>query len=222
MGNNRVLYISKNLLIIILVFAVILSLIWVWYGLQLEQLEIKNNINNMKKKSINLKGLGFIVALATNSLMGQSAAPSVIASSGNYSTAAWGSISSTIGQVAYATSTANGTILSQGYQQSYVNSTSIQKVKLSNNLDLKLYPNPTNGLLNLELNAKEQGTYQLQIVDANGKNVFSFNENSNQSLISQQFDLSTLASGIYTVILQFTNTKTNQSEFKNTKLNIIH
>ncbi len=64
-------------------------------------------------------------------------------------------------------------------------------------LGLKIYPNPSSGLFNLELFANNETTL-FEVVDIYGKIVYQ-TEYSNTSFVKDKIDLSTLSKGIYIV-----------------------
>ena len=74
-----------------------------------------------------------------------------------------------------------------------------------NNLDLNIYPNPSNGNVNIEID--ENGDYLVQINDVVGKNIYSNNINNNTSL-----NLEALNKGIYFVTIS------NEEKSNTTKL----
>jgi len=68
----------------------------------------------------------------------------------------------------------------------------------SNNFNLsKPYPNPTNGIINIELENNKSQDIEVNIFNSLGENVFSSNSNLNIGLYDLEFDLSPLPSGIY-------------------------
>lgn len=71
-------------------------------------------------------------------------------------------------------------------------------VKKENLTSISIYPNPTNGLLNIQLSKNDNNT-QLNIVDYSGKLVFNTSLNDTYS----QLDLTFLSSGVYFINLIF-------------------
>ena len=114
----------------------------------------------LKLSAVILIGLG---------LTGLQAQESVIAIGGNAS-GSGGSVSYSVGQVVYTTSTgANGSV-AQGVQQPYEISvvTAIEEAK-GINLSVSVYPNPTTDYLTLEVKDFELSTLHFQLYDMNGK-----------------------------------------------------
>jgi hypothetical protein len=62
--------------------------------------------------------------------------------------------------------------------------------------EIKLLPNPSNGILNIENIATLNDGFTIKIVDCLGNIVF---QNSDKSTIQKSYDLSFLANGIYMV-----------------------
>ncbi|HNU59750.1 MAG TPA: T9SS type A sorting domain-containing protein [Aquaticitalea sp.] len=114
----------------------------------------------LKLSAVILIGLG---------LTGLQAQESVTATGGNAS-GSGGSVSYSVGQVVYTTSTgANGSV-AQGVQQPYEISvvTAIEEAK-GINLSVSVYPNPTTDYLTLEVKDFELSTLHFQLYDMNGK-----------------------------------------------------
>lgn len=80
-----------------------------------------------------------------------------------------------------------------------------------NDLPLHVYPNPSNGFVNFQLELEETANYRFEIFDLNGNKVF---ENTERSYTMGQhklrFDLSTLPSGTY-FIRQIRNGESDRS-----------
>lgn len=63
--------------------------------------------------------------------------------------------------------------------------------------DLKLYPNPTSGLVNLFFNSESAKNYSISIVDITGKVLFNQALNNYVGAYNRELDFSNYASGIY-------------------------
>jgi len=118
--------------------------------------------------------------------------------SGGDATGTGGSVSYTIGQIDYQTSSnANGTV-SQGVQQPY----EIYPLGIKENAILmSIYPNPTTDILKLELSSIDQISYQL--VDAKGKILI----NKAVTELKTDIEMKIYASGTYFLTLLKSNTK---------------
>jgi len=65
--------------------------------------------------------------------------------------------------------------------------------------NIKLFPNPTNGLLTIEFNSKTDNDYQINIVNLVGETIFTDIVIDSRRLYSNNIDLSNAAKGIYFV-----------------------
>jgi len=102
-------------------------------------------------------------------LIGLHAQESVNATGGNTS-GSGGSVSYSVGQVVYTSSTGTNGSMAQGVQQSYEISvvTGIEVAK-SINLSVTAYPNPTTDYLTLEVKDFELSTLTFQLFNMQGK-----------------------------------------------------
>ncbi|WP_306643677.1 FG-GAP-like repeat-containing protein [Sanyastnella coralliicola] len=60
-----------------------------------------------------------------------------------------------------------------------------------------MFPNPTNGVLNVNMELKEVAPVNVQILDITGKQVFSAQWNTGARAVNNSIDLSELAAGVY-------------------------
>lgn len=126
----------------------------------------------------------------------QSLTPEVVSSHGGFSAAGGNSLSYTTGQVASATLSQSGRILTQGFQQPVKKSTGIPVVEKTDNFEYNLYPNPTADYANLEIKSESIKHFKLDIMDLNGKILqsgFAFNTNNGPVNIN----MTQLPSGLY-------------------------
>lgn len=145
----------------------------------------------------------------------QSLSNKVIASGGSYSTASWGSLSSTVGEALITTSSASGTTLMQGFQQPTSGLAGITALPLQHQY-ASAYPIPGHNLLNLEVNLDVNATVQFKIYDLSGKEITqgAFLADANHQTI-QQIDISQMSSGMYMLILS-----QNEQFLQNIKIQI--
>jgi hypothetical protein len=94
--------------------------------------------------------------------------PTVIASAGNYAEAGSISLSWTLGEIAVSTLEQGDLILTQGFQQSYLDK--------DNNIDLDpidwqivAYPNPVDNELKIQFNVLEPTDFWVEIQDVTGR-----------------------------------------------------
>ena len=100
-------------------------------------------------------------------ILGQSLSPTTIASGGGeWDAETNGTISYTIGQLAVETHMNVSGILCQGFQQPYLTTTTSTD-HLGLDLNIKVFPNPTTGSLNLLID-QLPNNIQLRLVDALG------------------------------------------------------
>jgi hypothetical protein len=123
----------------------------------------------------------------------------VISAIGGEALAGGMSISWTMGESAVATATAGSVLLTQGFQQppDFVNS--IHSVSSS---DIKVYPNPSSGLLRLSMGALS-GNFLVLVRDAAGRDVY---RSSMQALgFDRELDLNALPGGYYSLEIRGEN-----------------
>ncbi|HTB31902.1 MAG TPA: T9SS type A sorting domain-containing protein, partial [Bacteroidia bacterium] len=72
----------------------------------------------------------------------------------------------------------------------------------SNDRQLTIYPNPTNGNLSLNYSTNSSGNVQISIIDELGQIVYTTNETKVAGNYNEQLNLENLASGIYTLRMQ--------------------
>nr|WP_294860253.1 T9SS type A sorting domain-containing protein [uncultured Fluviicola sp.] len=120
--------------------------------------------------------------------------------SGGNATGSGGSVSYSIGQVDYINSSASTGNFNQGVQQVYEIGATSGISELSS-LITALFPNPTSGVLSLEISpSDEELSYQL--VDLAGRVLTS----SNIQVAQTSIDLSSFASGEYLLNISSKNT----------------
>ncbi len=76
-----------------------------------------------------------------------------------------------------------------------------------NQNDVEIYPNPSNGMITINLTTKDTQMYQLEVLNTLGQSVYPKTNITLGSNINKQIDLSGLPTGIYTL-------KLNESTFK--------
>jgi hypothetical protein len=125
---------------------------------------------------------------------------------GASNTSASGSVSFSLGQVAYTTSANASGSAARGVQQTYPE-LEIRVPEQAESLAFSLYPNPNRGSAFLQLPEAGNAVYQLYIHDLGGRLI------AVQTLPSglSQLDLSTFASGAYTA--QLYNNNAYQAHF---------
>jgi len=152
----------------------------------------------MKYKLILMSGM----LLMNYSLMAQQ---EVISSGGNYDETSSGSLSWTIGETTTETVSDGTNTLTQGFQQSNL---TVSEIKNSNleNVNIKLYPNPTTDLVILETNKITD--LDFKIYSTNGKLLKTEKINNTET----QIFFTEYSSGIY--FLTISNTKKQIKTFQ--------
>ncbi|MBK7096369.1 MAG: T9SS type A sorting domain-containing protein [Saprospiraceae bacterium] len=148
----------------------------------------------MKSKIINL--WAFIV-LTCLSLQAQTLSPSVISAGGGYATSSIGSLSYTIAEMTMVETFIQGSsMLTQGFQQSEVNTVSITDMEITS-CNIALYPNPAKGQIILSYLSGTRSQNTVNIYNLPGAVVLSETYNTNSGLNTLTFDLSKYSRGIY-------------------------
>ncbi len=105
-----------------------------------------------------------------------------IATAGGSATGTGGTVSYTIGQVVYTSSTGTNGSVTQGIQQPYEISTTLGINEVTINLELSVYPNPTTNYLTLKV--EKLNGLSFQLYDLQGKVIESKIVNNTSTSIS--------------------------------------
>ena len=105
--------------------------------------------------------LSFVISI---SLCAQSS----VNGAGAEATGQGGSLSYSVGQVVYSSSSSSAGSVSAGVQQAYEVSVATQVSETNLNIDASVYPNPTTDFLILNVSEIEEN-YTYQVTDINGK-----------------------------------------------------
>lgn len=163
-------------------------------------------------------GLLFFVIFMSTGLRSQIDFIHSINTSGTYFNTPSINLSSSIGQV-FSINLQNGNqLLTQGFQQTYFENTFIDKITLNKESNILIYPNPNSGLLNLDLNLKDDGYLDLKIINLQSQIVYQNQTNFYQNQSHFNYLLDGLNPGLYTVLVSYTNTKNETNTFKSVKL----
>ena len=158
-------------------------------------------------------------------LSAQSLSPQVIASTGGFSSNGNGSLSYTVGEMTMVqTFSANGNILTQGFQQPNDTGTILGLVNISQGEfgSFVVYPNPAVDLTMFAFAFSEQGRISVSLYNALGQkisDVYQANYNTGNNVV--QLNTSLLASGMYFLTLNFTGTGNNEEHTISRKLQVI-
>lgn len=142
------------------------------------------------------------------SLSGVMAQQSVVSSGGDIN-GTGGSISYSIGQLAYSAHIGENGSITEGVQQAYEISV-ISGIEINNiNLEISAFPNPTNDYLNLNIKNKEFNNLSFYLFDNNGRILHNVEIKSNTT----QIDMSSYPPAVY-----FIKITSNEKEIKNFKI----
>ena len=146
-----------------------------------------------------MKQLIFIL-LASTTCFSQTISKQVIGTAGKTQTNSNLKVSWTTGEPVVGLMTAGGNQLGNGYYPAMdIQALSIDDVTL--NVEIKVYPNPTSQLL--YVSHPDLTSFQIQIVDMNGKQIYAGTIEKEEPL-----DVSNYTQGMYMVTIE--NTSTNK------------
>jgi len=149
-----------------------------------------------------------ILSLFTLTAWSQDIPMQVIAAGGGYfeNTSAGLSISWTLGEVAYTTLSTSSYILTQGFQQGNLFTTSVDKPTITVN-DIAIYPNPAKDFVKVKVDIPNiEGKATFDLYDITGRKVIS-KEMAIEQSVPVELNLSEIRSGIY--LLKVTLEKDN-------------
>lgn len=127
-------------------------------------------------------------------LFAQSTSPQVIATSGSYTNNGTIGLSTTVGEPVTATLSVSGTTLTQGFQQPHYDVISSVLENTNSNLQISVYPNPTENNIYIDISSEQGEEAQLTVTDVLGKLLLNQNLVFNES---NSVNLNHLASGQY-------------------------
>jgi hypothetical protein len=165
----------------------------------------------------------FLIALSSVGLKAQMLTPTVIASTGGFSSNANGSLSYTVGEMTMVqTFSSSGNILTQGFQQPNENVTGLLDITQDDFGSFVVYPNPSvdNTWFGFEL--PEAGRVVVSLYDELGQKISDVYVGNYQSgKIVEQTDVSKLAGAMYFMTLTFTSAQDGKTHIDTKKLQVI-
>ena len=161
------------------------------------------NKTNMKHKRVKLSVLLLGIGLTAH-------AQQAITATGGDASGSGGTVSYSVGQIVYTTSTGTTGSVAQGVQQPYEISIVLGIDNHYINLELTAYPNPTTNFLTLNVGNAELSTLNFQLYDINGRLIES------RKIISSIETIAMEKLPTATYILQVTNK--NKKELKTFKI----
>jgi len=117
-------------------------------------------------------------------------------SGGGYYQQINGSMQFTIGEPLAETYTNSSAKIYQGFEQGDYSIVSVIELPILNDLDVNLYPNPSSGIFNVNIESNETSIFRIDVIDAKGQTII------HKEIISKTIeliDLSGLSSSIYYV-----------------------
>jgi hypothetical protein len=147
------------------------------------------------------KTLFFLAFLLSFSMIAQTS-HQVLSATGGDASGSGGSVSYSVGQIVYTTSTGTTGSVAQGVEQAYeISSVGIKETAL--NISLSIFPNPTSDYLILKVEDYNNEVLSYHLIDEQGKLVM------NEQITNQdtQLAMSTLARGAYFINVLQANKK---------------
>ena len=149
--------------------------------------------------------------------------PTVISSTGGFSSNANGSLSYTVGEMTMVqTFSANGNILTQGFQQPNDNVTGLIDLTQDEFGSLVVYPNPAVDNMWFGFQLPEEGRVQIALYDVLGQKISDlYNANYDNGKIVEQVNVSTYAAGVYILTMNFVSAKDGKAHVSSKKFQVI-
>lgn len=135
-------------------------------------------------------------------------AQKIATTAGGEATGTGGTTSYSVGQVVYTTATGTNGSITQGVQQSYEISTTLDISKATISLEMNVFPNPTTNFLYLKLSSEKTENLSYQLYDVLGKVIESKKINDYSTTIK----IETLPKATY--FLKVTNNQNIVKTFK--------
>lgn len=151
--------------------------------------------------------------------------PTVISSTGGFSTNGGnGSLSYTVGEMTMVeTFSANGNILTQGFQQPNDNMTGILDMTHDDFGSFAVYPNPAVDNVWFGIELPESGKISIAIFDIIGQKVADvYNSNYTSGKVVQQTNVHSFAAGEYFFTMNFTSDKDGKTHTTTKKFQVIN
>ncbi len=114
--------------------------------------------------------------------------------------------------ITYTYTDTYGCMNSENYTVTVVNCVGIGE---NNAVSLELFPNPTNGLVNINISANQFNNADLRVIDAIGKEVYQKGNLNIDGTYSTTIDLSAQPQGIYFVIINGDTQRASKKIFLN-------
>jgi len=156
--------------------------------------EIIYRKNNLKMKKIVLI---FLFQLCIKIGFSQLVFPEVFSSIGGENKTGNAILTYTMGEPIFETLSNNASIVTQGFNQTITLSALLTKLQEINTLQVTVFPNPVQNLLNVSMAMQNSG-FEVHVIDIYGRTALRKNLTSNQEAL----DLSHLEAGTYIFIVR--------------------
>jgi len=166
-----------------------------------------------------------VAAFAIGALYAQpSLSPTVIASTGGFSSNGSGSLSYTVGEMTMVqTFTSGNNILTQGFQQPNDITIGILDMSKTEFGSFMVYPNPAVDDIWFGFELPEAGRVSISLYNNLGQKVSDlYNANYESGKTIQQTNVSTFAAGMYFVTMTFTSAKDGKSHIRTERFQVIN
>ncbi len=158
-------------------------------------------MKNKKTITVTLLMLGFCLTAAK--------AQQASLSSGGNASGSGGTVAYSVGQIVYSSNSGTNGSVSQGVQQAYEISTTLELEEAKNiSLNLQVYPNPTFGKVTLNVGDYELSYLSFELFDLNGRSI----ENKKITNTTEIIRLENLPRATY--FLKVTNSNKELKTFK--------
>jgi len=166
----------------------------------------------------------FLLAFTTLGLNAQMLTPTVISSTGGFSSNANGSLSYTVGEMTMVqTFSANGNILTQGFQQPNDNVTGLIDLTQDAFGSFVVYPNPAVDNMWFGFQLPEAGKVQITLYDAIGQKISDvYHTSYDNGKIVEQLNVSMYAAGMYVLTMSFVSDKDGKAHISSKKFQVIN
>ena len=164
------------------------------------------------------------VAVVPVAMKAQMLTPTVIASTGGFSSNANGSLSYTVGEMTMVqTFSANGNILTQGFQQPNDNITGLIDLTQDEFGSFVVYPNPAVDNMWFGFQLPEEGKVQITLYDAIGQKISDvYHTSYDNGKIVEQLNVSAYAAGVYMLTMNFVSNKDGKVHVSTKKFQVIN
>lgn len=141
-----------------------------------------------------------LFAIAANSFS-QNLSQAIVSTQGSFDKTESMTLEWTLGETYVETVSQHNTIFTQGFHQTFLNKSLNIHPTLANPFEIVVFPNPTNSLVNILINADYVGALNINVYDVKGLHVKEMKTLLFDSKIT--LNIADLPSGVY--IIQFSN-----------------